>query len=224
MYEPRATASIIGSEPLTRICATARSLPSRRRSKSLGITMPTLISPLSVLSALGMTVTRGGDDSSGTPLYLAPELLAGQPATVRSDVHALGVLLYQWLAGDLRRPLAPGWERDIDDPLLAEDIARATDGDPAQRLGSVAELVERLSRLEQRRSERERQIASEAASAAMRQALDRTRARRPWIAATIAVLGAGLLASGLLWWRSETQRFRPDSATIASAMVLLTAY
>ena len=158
------------------------------------------------ITGLGFTVTQLPDSTSGTPLYLAPELIAGQPPTVRSDLYALGVLLYQWLAGDLRRTMAPGWERDIDDPLLAEDIARATDGDPAQRLGSVAELVERLSRLEQRRSERERQIASEAASAAMRQALDRTRARRPWIAATIAVLGAGLLASGLLWWRSETQR------------------
>ena len=154
------------------------------------------------ITGMGMTVTTAhSGDSSGTPLYLAPELIAGQPATVRSDVYALGVLLYQWLAGDLRRTMAPGWERDIDDPLLAEDIARATDGDPALRLGSVAELVERLARLEQRRSERERQVASEAASAAMRQALDRTRARRPWIAATIAVLGVGLL-----WWHSETQR------------------
>lgn len=80
------------------------------------------------------------------------ELIAGQPATVRSDVYALGVLLYQWLVGDLRRPMAPGWERDIDDPLLVDDIRRATDGDPVQRLGSVAELIERLSSLEQRRT------------------------------------------------------------------------
>lgn len=33
----------------------------------------------------------------GTPLYTAPEILAGQPATPRSDVYALGVLLYHLL-------------------------------------------------------------------------------------------------------------------------------
>ena len=91
------------------------------------------------ITGLGLTVTRPDAGSSGgTPLYLAPELVAGQPPTVRSDLYALGVLLYQLLVGDLRRPMAPGWERDIDDPLLVEDISRATDGDPARRLGSVA--------------------------------------------------------------------------------------
>ena len=166
------------------------------------------------ITALGMTVTRGGDDSSGTPLYLAPELLAGQPATVRSDVHALGVLLYQWLAGDLRRPLAPGWERDIDDPLLAEDIARATDLEPARRFGSVAELADSLERLPERRATRERQAHAAQAAEAMRRTLERTRVRRPWIAATVAVLGLGLLASGLLWLRSEQER---RSATLQAA-------
>jgi serine/threonine-protein kinase len=38
-------------------------------------------------------------DVSGTPLYLAPEQLDGQPATVQSDVYALGVLLYRLLTG-----------------------------------------------------------------------------------------------------------------------------
>ncbi|MCR6685398.1 winged helix-turn-helix domain-containing protein [Pseudoxanthomonas sp.] len=158
------------------------------------------------ITALGLTVTRAGEDSSGTPLYLAPELLAGQSATVRSDIHALGVLLYQWLAGDLRRPLAPGWERDIDDPLLVADIARATDLDPERRFGSVAELADNLVRLPQRRAEQARRTAVMQAAADLRRALERARARRPWIAATVMALSLGLLASGLLWYRSERQR------------------
>ena len=35
----------------------------------------------------------------GTPTYLAPEQLSGQPATPRSDIWALGVLLYEMLTG-----------------------------------------------------------------------------------------------------------------------------
>lgn len=159
------------------------------------------------ITGMGMTVTTAhSGDSSGTPLYLAPELIAGQPATVRSDVYALGVLQYQWLVGDLRRPMAPGWERDIDDPLLVDDIRRATDGDPAQRLGSVAELIERLSSLEQRRTQAEEHAAAALAAQQAQRALEHTRARRPWIVATIVMLSIGLLASSGLWWRSEQQR------------------
>jgi serine/threonine-protein kinase len=36
-------------------------------------------------------------DLAGTPLYLAPEILEGQPATVRSDIYSVGVLLYHLL-------------------------------------------------------------------------------------------------------------------------------
>jgi eukaryotic-like serine/threonine-protein kinase len=35
----------------------------------------------------------------GSPLYMAPELLAGQPPNAQSDLYALGVLTYELLAG-----------------------------------------------------------------------------------------------------------------------------
>jgi eukaryotic-like serine/threonine-protein kinase len=35
----------------------------------------------------------------GSPLYMAPELLAGQPPDARSDLYALGVMTYELLAG-----------------------------------------------------------------------------------------------------------------------------
>ena len=47
---------------------------------------------------------------TGTFMYIAPEVLAGQWPTAVSDVYALGVLLYQLVAADFRKPLAPGWE------------------------------------------------------------------------------------------------------------------
>ena len=40
-----------------------------------------------------------GERMAGTPLYLAPEIFAGRPATVRSDLYSLGVLLYRLTTG-----------------------------------------------------------------------------------------------------------------------------
>lgn len=97
------------------------------------------------------TVLTGEDSMSGTPFYLAPELLAGQMPTVQSDVYSLGVILYQAVAGDFHKPIASGWEDDVADPLLREDIAYATHGNPAKRMGSASDLAQRLRRLDARR-------------------------------------------------------------------------
>lgn len=150
------------------------------------------------ITRLGLTMTQALDaDSSGTPLYLAPELIAGQPPTVRSDVYALGLLVYQLLAGDLKRPLAPGWEAAVDDTLLAQTIAAATDVDPDRRLPSAGALIEQISTLEARRVAVAQAIAREQRLQAAEAALARSRARRPWVVAATAALVLGLAAT--LW-------------------------
>jgi WD40 repeat protein/class 3 adenylate cyclase len=95
--------------------------------------------------------------TSGNRLYTAPELLEGRPATVWSDIYSLGVLLYQMAAEDFGRALAAGWEREIGDELLREDIAACVDGDPAHRLTSARDLAERLRRRKQRAEQQELQ-------------------------------------------------------------------
>lgn len=91
---------------------------------------------------------------SGSPHYLAPERAAGAPASVSSDVYALGVLGYLLLTGTL--PYEGGVvevlmahinntpesisarRREEVDPALESLIFRAMAKDPAQRHGSAA--------------------------------------------------------------------------------------
>jgi serine/threonine protein kinase len=143
------------------------------------------------ITAMGLTMdarTNLAATPDGTRLYMAPELLEGKPATVQADIYALGVMLYQLVVGDDTRALAPGWERDIDDELLRADIAAAVDGAPHRRLGSAAQLAERLRTLDERRQEadvlrREREEAEQA-----RAALAQARRRRKLLAIAAAVL------------------------------------
>ncbi|NNM27053.1 MAG: tetratricopeptide repeat protein, partial [Phycisphaerales bacterium] len=97
---------------------------------------------------------------AGTRMYAPPESLAGRPFTVLGDVYALGVMLYQMVVGDLERPVAQGWERDVPHPLLREDIAVCIDGNEEQRLGSAQGLAKRLEALPERRRQYGRRRAA----------------------------------------------------------------
>lgn len=93
----------------------------------------------------------------GTPAYLAPERLAGQPATERSDLWSVGVVLYEALAGVKpfvgATPLAvagaiqhtdpvPLAERCPDvSPAMAATVARALARAPEDRFESAAQMV-----------------------------------------------------------------------------------
>lgn len=172
---------------------------------SAGLLEPQRLAALQI-TALGMTVSAAdaaGSDFSGTAYYLAPELHGGAAFSTRSDLYSLGVITCQLLVGDLHRVMAPGWERDIGDDLLAADIARATDVDPARRFAAVAEFAERIRRLPERRAAQQAQAAAQAEAQHAREALARARVRRPWRLALLAALSAGL---GLALWLADGQR------------------
>jgi serine/threonine-protein kinase len=46
---------------------------------------------------------------AGTPMYMAPEVLAGQPPSVSSDVYSMGVLLYYLVTGKFPIYARPTW-------------------------------------------------------------------------------------------------------------------
>ncbi len=155
------------------------------------------------LTGLGLTATQdaSSDAQSGTLMYMAPELISGRAATVQSDLYALGVMLYQLLAGDIRKLFSTGWQREIDDELLCEDIRRATEGEPKQRDQGVADWASSVASLDARR-DWHAQIRQEAAKA-LRLEVERQqqRARRPWLMLAVASLSLGLVLS--LWLYRE---------------------
>jgi serine/threonine protein kinase len=98
---------------------------------------------------------------SGTPLYLAPELLAGRPPSVTTDVYSAGVVLFYLLTGthpvrgetlsDLRIAHQSRSAPDVRDlrsdvpRALALAIARALDPDPGRRQPTAKALGSELT-------------------------------------------------------------------------------
>lgn len=145
---------------------------------------------------------------SGTLAYRAPELVGDATPTIRSDIYALGLILYQLVVGDFDRALAPGWEADVPDPLLREDIAGAARGDPQLRFASADELALRLERLAERREEAAAAQRQAAHLAKQQEAEARRQQRRPWVQAAVGSLVIGLVAStafGVYAWSQRNQ-------------------
>lgn len=82
--------------------------------------------------AVGAEENTGGE-VAGTPAYMAPELFDGQPATVQSDLYALGLVLYELHTG--RRPWEgkslSDWRRSHTREDAPSPSSRAADMDPA---------------------------------------------------------------------------------------------
>lgn len=162
------------------------------------------------VTRVGFTQTLVADASSshtGSQMYMAPELLSGKPASIRSDVYSLGVVLYQILAGDFTRPLTTDWAREVADPLLREDLQHCVAGRPEERFAGAAQLSRHLRSLPQRRADLARRQAELAAceKAAYRRGMLRTTTVAVLILAAISVLAIYALTESR-HARAEAQR------------------
>ena len=78
----------------------------------------------------------------GTPGYLAPERRAAYPATVQSDLYAVGAVMVEMLTGQRLNPGAPQTDRL---PVPFSAVARrALADDPRRRFASADDMLEAL--------------------------------------------------------------------------------
>ncbi len=171
---------------------------------------------------------------AGTPQYWAPEILEGQPATVRTDVYSIGVLLFYLLthrypvtgrtAEQLRKVHREGRPERLHDarpdlpaPLIAA-IERATDSNPSRRPATAGELRAALVAANAWLPAVSAASVSEAATT--RAAAGPRRGHRILAGVVVAALVAA--ASGVYLWRARSNRLSSSAGTgrIESIVVL----
>jgi len=91
-------------------------------------------------SALSLTQTMEGF-TKGTPMYMSPEQVHGEPLTPASDIYTLGIVLYEMLTG--KRLFAARNLMEVIEKIALSDV----DGDIREHAASIGKLEPTLRRM-----------------------------------------------------------------------------
>ncbi len=172
------------------------------------------ISDFGVARSLAATRVTGTGLVVGTPDYIAPEQARGEGAGPRSDLYALGLILYEMLAG----------QRAFGDATPAESLARRQTAPPPRQRQLRPELAPWVERLAARLLDPNPQRRLRDAAAVVA-ALDARRvARAGPRAAVLVAAGAAAALAGAGWWAQDSGlalTTRSPAAAASAAVVPL---
>ena len=171
------------------------------------------------------TTTRSDSGFEGTLPYMAPEQVRGEAIDARTDIYALGVVLYETATG--RRPFD-----DTQTGRLTDAILHAVVTPPAQVLPRVNLELERITlKCLERDPESRYQSAKELAIDLRRLGSPTTVTHAPApvrapVTRTQIALGLGVLVVAItagVFWLGQRRQSDPPSATTAEAIASIVA-
>jgi serine/threonine-protein kinase len=179
---------------------------------------------VNTMRGLGLPPLTAADVIVGTPCYLSPEQILGDPLDARSDIYALGVTLYEMLAGAVpfsAHDLVRMFEHILKGTVvkisrrpgaakvpaaLEREIDRALSKAPADRHASAAEFAASLERALTEEPEAPRSAGVSTLAPASTPRAPAPRRSRVVASLISAALGALVITAGLAIFRAVSSR------------------
>ena len=150
----------------------------------------------------------------GTPHYMSPEQVKGETVDVRSDVYALGVMLYEMLAGEV--PFSGGSAYEVMVQRVQRDPTPVADLNP-ETPRYLRKILERCMVVDpDLRYASSDEIVVDLDAETARSSIIYEIRRRRWLRPVALVLLVAVLA-GVGWWLTKT--LRPDGGETGATAV-----